>query len=656
MDLTLFTVFVCAVLFPVPVQSYVQGNKCFKPINLILALDASGSMEPPIWQEEVQIAKQLIQANAIEGSGNRYSILDFSTNPLVRIPFTSNVTKATFDLESLKEDFRDGQSNIDFVLEKAAKIFETENSSGRLNIFVIITDGYMTFRNGKDNRYYLKPPRDKLVAGNSIVFAVGIGSSVDWDTLGFIATDPVLSHVFKPDDTEKLVAQIKNAAEIPCQSSGDCGNVMFERIGCFKDKGKHPRPLPDLILTDRDPSSSKYSGQTINWKKWDTYLPDFVCRCAKATAKEERNIFGLQFYGECWSSAKMDTFDNDGRAEKESNCKTLKYEPYGKCYAPLSLVIALDTSGSIDSSAWLTEVGSAKEVILTNKVENSGNKFAIISFSTNATVIQAFTTNASQAIDTLENLQKNSKDGHTYIDAAVREAGKLFESQSSEKEKSKKVFITFTDGYMTYRNGEEILLTLHPEVAKLNSTNTTSFAVGIGKPIKDSTLYYLASPPELSHVFYKANLGKLGEAIKSSAERPCREGEGEEDKLTVTCKSVKIRRAGTGCYRDTQQSPRPLPDLLFSDREVISWTSWDSFMQSLVCKCAEESAKQQRKIFGLQYYGECWSSTATDTYAKDGPADQSNCPTLGFKPCNDTTPYCVGSQSYNYVYDILGAV
>ena len=80
---------------------------------------------------------------------------------------------------------------------------------------------------------------------------------------------------------------------------------------------------------------------------------------------------------------------------------------------------------------------------------------------------------------------------------------------------------------MTYHNGEDILLTLHPEVAKLNSTNTTSFAVGIGKPIKDITLYYLASSPELSHVFYEKNLGQLGEAIKSSAERPCREGEGE---------------------------------------------------------------------------------------------------------------------------------
>ena len=78
----------------------------------------------------------------------------------------------------------------------------------------------MTFRNGKDNRYYLKPPRDKLVAENSVVFAIGIGSSVDLDTLGFITTDPVSSHVFKPDDTEKLVAQIKNATEIPCQRSG----------------------------------------------------------------------------------------------------------------------------------------------------------------------------------------------------------------------------------------------------------------------------------------------------------------------------------------------------------------------------------------------------------------------------------------------------
>ena len=89
-------------------------------------------------------------------------------------------------------------------------------------------------------------------------------------------------------------------------------------------------------------------------------------------------------------------------------------------------------------------VGRNKHKCLSQKEYLKRTKVQFISFDPQ--VIQGSTTNASQAIDTLNKLQENSKDGHTYIDAAVREAAKLFESQPSEKEKSKKVFITFTDG------------------------------------------------------------------------------------------------------------------------------------------------------------------------------------------------------------------
>ena len=39
-----------------------------------------------------------------------------------------------------------------------------------------------------------------------------------------------------------------------------------------------------------------------------------------------------------------------------------------------------------------------------------------------------------------------------------------------------------------------------------------------------------------------------------------------------------------GCYIDTQRTPRPLPELLFSDRDKISWKKWKSFMSDLICR------------------------------------------------------------------------
>ncbi len=78
----------------------------------------------------------------------------------------------------------------------------------------------------------------------------------------------------------------------------ECGKVLFSKagVGCYKDL-KNVLPLPELILTDRDPSSRAYSGQTIDWNNWDTYMPDFICRCAEKANEMKRTIFGLENYG-----------------------------------------------------------------------------------------------------------------------------------------------------------------------------------------------------------------------------------------------------------------------------------------------------------------------------------------------------------------------
>lgn len=77
----------------------------------------------------------------------------------------------------------------------------------------------------------------------------------------------------------------------------DC-DLDIERIGCFKDNKKAPRPLPDYIMTDRQKNLKIYSGQSIDWRNWDVYLPTFVCRCAKLAKEKGHDTFGVQYYGE----------------------------------------------------------------------------------------------------------------------------------------------------------------------------------------------------------------------------------------------------------------------------------------------------------------------------------------------------------------------
>jgi len=75
-------------------------------------------------------------------------------------------------------------------------------------------------------------------------------------------------------------------------------NVQYEKLGCFKDSKVAPRPLADLILTDRDTSSPVYSGGKISWGTWNTYLTDLVCRCAQKAAEAGiYQYFGIQNHG-----------------------------------------------------------------------------------------------------------------------------------------------------------------------------------------------------------------------------------------------------------------------------------------------------------------------------------------------------------------------
>lgn len=103
----------------------------------------------------------------------------------------------------------------------------------------------------------------------------------------------------------------------------DC-DLDFERIGCFKDNKKNPRPLPQYLMTDRERRLEIYSGQSIDWRNWDVYMPKFVCRCAEAAKKKGHNTFGVQYYGECWSGPDSEKTYNKVGVSK--NCQDKCFE------------------------------------------------------------------------------------------------------------------------------------------------------------------------------------------------------------------------------------------------------------------------------------------------------------------------------------------
>ena len=73
--------------------------------------------------------------------------------------------------------------------------------------------------------------------------------------------------------------------------------AKYTKLGCFKDDMNSPRPLPELLFTDRDKSVKKYSNISIDWDNWNSYINDLVCRCAKEAKDRNYAHFSIQFYG-----------------------------------------------------------------------------------------------------------------------------------------------------------------------------------------------------------------------------------------------------------------------------------------------------------------------------------------------------------------------
>ena len=61
-------------------------------------------------------------------------------------------------------------------------------------------------------------------------------------------------------------------------------------------------------------------------------------------------------------------------------------------------------------------------------------------------IVQQLSSNSIEAINSLNNMKNGVKGGHTYIDAALNEAIKIFDSITSSQGNSQNVLVTVSDG------------------------------------------------------------------------------------------------------------------------------------------------------------------------------------------------------------------
>ena len=72
----------------------------------------------------------------------------------------------------------------------------------------------------------------------------------------------------------------------------------YNKLGCYKDNWQEARPLAELLFTDRDETSPRYSGKKYIEKNFNRrYLDDLIQRCASQSKKLGYEVFGIENFG-----------------------------------------------------------------------------------------------------------------------------------------------------------------------------------------------------------------------------------------------------------------------------------------------------------------------------------------------------------------------
>eukprot|EP00112_Aurelia_sp_Birch-Aquarium-sp1_P013387 Seg284.3_Seg284.4 transcript_id=Seg284.3_Seg284.4/GoldUCD/mRNA.D3Y31 product="putative skeletal organic matrix protein 7" protein_id=Seg284.3_Seg284.4/GoldUCD/D3Y31 len=91
-------------------------------------------------------------------------------------------------------------------------------------------------------------------------------------------------------------------------ASAQCKDMIDQR-GCFSNADK--KLDSKLLIFDRS---------NIQWFKYPSYLQGLVCRCSKAALKGGYELFGIQYWGECWGYKGTESV-----LTRSSNCHNVNY-------------------------------------------------------------------------------------------------------------------------------------------------------------------------------------------------------------------------------------------------------------------------------------------------------------------------------------------
>lgn len=194
---------------------FLAPEKCQLPVDLIFAVDASGSVGIDNYEKQKEFIKILASRYELVNS-SQVAVIVFSNHASIEIELGSRRTALSFATAVDGIPYFEAFTRIDLALSLAYdEYFLTGNYQNSQRLVILLTDGKQTRNDFMTPDYIPIEDTVQLLRNKSArMFAVGIGDSVDLTEMRIVTQQE--QDIFLASEFNDLVAKADSIAKTTC--------------------------------------------------------------------------------------------------------------------------------------------------------------------------------------------------------------------------------------------------------------------------------------------------------------------------------------------------------------------------------------------------------------------------------------------------------
>ena len=196
------------------------GLKCHRPLDVVLALDASGRTRKEDWETVVKFCKELLRGlNPISERQNRLGILTFDELPRVakELNKKTDIREIQKVIDGLHKTQLSGMTFTDEALKEASNIFQRSKGVREASkVLIVFYDGKTTDRLGKKGFTFNKRAVTMLRKDDVKTFVVEFGRFIGEEDILTLVSDPKLEHIYTLNDMPELARAVQTLSWRAC--------------------------------------------------------------------------------------------------------------------------------------------------------------------------------------------------------------------------------------------------------------------------------------------------------------------------------------------------------------------------------------------------------------------------------------------------------